>query len=317
MRLFSTYWLFFVSSLLLTLNSCTDEGPASSSAAAADTTAVLQPATALPSALPCPVPGTEVLGSHYLSPEQGVLVMITADSSTYDERLGQSFRVLSVCEPATCELLQREVLPIDQSPDFAYTLAAINYNRQNQLLAIQGATHFFLYDLATKSLSAPISPVFPKPRPGVDAQSGHIMQLELWENCLIGYAQDCGAFAFQLEEGLRAVPINPLSDYKAPEGSYYHQAFLLPSDTGQQIIVPAYDRAEGGFSINPILPKPEPIDTSALAIAQDGRFVLLRQQTRRKRPIVVDLLRQEQASLPSDIEWKSNADILDWMKVMQ
>lgn len=233
-----------------------------------------------------------------------------ADSSTRHSVLGESHRILEVYDAASCERLQRTVLPVDQSPDFPYTLAQINYSSSVQLLAIRGSTRFYLYDLAEQQLSAPIQPAFAQARYGVDAQSGHIVQLEVWENYLIGHAQDYGSFVFQIEADLSPKAILPLAEHER-ETQVFHQAFLLESDTGQQLLLPAYDRRSNTFRINPVFAKPVPLMKDTKRTSASSRFLLLREASG-QQPILLDLQTRQRLSLPTGLQAQSNSEIMAW-----
>lgn len=264
----------------------------------------------------CPVKGKVLPANTYYSSTQGLLLAVVADSTTHDEKLGESHRKLLVYNTANCSLITENTLPVDRSPDFHYQLADINYNSALQQLAIRGTTRFFLYDLGKRKLTGPFEPRFSSERYGVDAQSGTIQQLEIWESYLIGYAQDYGAFVFRLNNGNTPTPVFPVAEYQ-DEVERYSQAFLLPSDRGTQVLMPSYDRRGRVFQINPAFKKPIALKPDAAITAQDSRFLLLREDSENEQAIVIDLKNRKKAELPSDIQRKSNEDVLDWMKVMQ
>lgn len=264
----------------------------------------------------CPVSGSVLEDNTYYSAQQELLIAIAADSTTRDPKLGESHRKLLVYHANTCELISQQTLPVDRSADFYYHLAAINYNNAAQQLAICGATQFYLYDLKARSLSGPFQPQFATERYGVDAQSGNIQQLEMWESYLIGYAQDYGAFVFKLNGKNKPAPVFPAAEYQN-EIAAYSQAFLLPSDQGTQVLMPSYDRRDRVFQINPAFSKPIALKKEVTLTAQDNRFLLLREDSKNEQAIVIDLKNRKKAELPSDIQRKSNEDVIDWMKVMQ
>lgn len=264
----------------------------------------------------CPINGIVLPGNTYHSPAQELYLAVVADSTTHDENLGESHRKLLVYNTTTCALLTEQTLPVDRSPDFHYQMADINYNSAVQQLAIRGTTQFFLYNLAKSQLTGPFEPQFSGERYGVDAQSGNIQQLEIWESYLIGYVQDYGAFVFMLNDGDAPTPVFPAAEYR-DEVEAYSQAFLLPSDQGTQVLMPSYNRRDRLFHINPAFKQPIPLKPDATITAQNNRFLLLREDSSNERAIVIDLKKRKKADLPSDIQWKDNADVLDWMEVMQ
>lgn len=261
-------------------------------------------------AVSCPLAGEVLPGNRFYSKPLGIFVALLADSSTRHSELGESHRILEVYDAASCERLQRTVLPVDQSPDFPYTLAQINYSSSVQLLAITGSTQFYLYDLAEQQLSEPVQPAFAQARYGVDAQSGHIVKLEVWENYLIGHAQDYGSFVFQMQPDLPPKAVLPLAEHER-ETQVFHQAFLLESDTGQQLLLPAYDRRSNTFRINPVFAKPVPLLADTKRTSGSRRFLLLREATG-QQPILLDLQTRQQLTLPNELLNSSDERILKW-----
>ncbi len=264
----------------------------------------------------CPVAGTVQAGNHYLSQQQGLYVVISADSTTRHPKLGASHRVLEIYDSRNCQRLVREVLPVDRAADFPYALAEINYNNAVQLLAIRGTTQFYLYDLAQRALRGPFQPQFPSKRYGVDAQSGTIQQLEVWESYLIGYAQDYRAFVYQLNGSTAPTPVLPLAEYER-ETQVFHQAFLLPSAQGAQILLPAYERRTRTFRINPAFEQPIKIDEAAIQLLQDGRFLLLRAREPSGAPVVIDLQARQRLELPEEVQAQGPAAVQAWLEVQE
>lgn len=303
--------------VLLLLWGCADSSSTETEEAATEPTDTITPAIARQAPPPaCPLTGKTLPGNTYHSLNQKLYLAVVADSTTFDEKLGDSHRKLLVFNTGNCELLMEQVLPVDRSADFNYQIASINYNSTVQQVAIRGTTQFYLYDLAKRELTGPIEPEFKGERYGVDAQSGIIQQLEMWESYLIGYVQDYGSFVFTLNNGAAPTPVFPEAEYQDGVEAY-HQAFLLPSDQGTQVLLPSYDRKDRVFQINPAFKQPIPLKAGAMLHAQNNRFLLVREDNDNERAIVIDLKNREQAELPSDIQWKSDEDVLDWMKVMQ
>jgi hypothetical protein len=307
--------------LALSSWACTSE-TGNNEAAEGTTPADTTTTTSLQAQSPPPRPACEVSGklleeNQYIDIELNLYVVIKADSSTHDPELGASHRILEVYESASCELLQREVLPVNVSPDFPYYMAQINYNNISQLLAIYSTEEVYLYDLSQQALNGPYRPLFPSERYGVDAQSGHIQQLEMWEDYLVGYEQDYGAFAFKLKADGTAEAIMPLVEHES-ETQQFHQLFVLASSGGgQQLLLPSYDRSSNTFKINPVFDEPIPLKMEDMRTAQNKRFVLLQDQRPRRDAIVLDLLEHKRRSLPGDINRADDDDIVDWMEMMR
>ena len=137
------------------------------------------------------------------------VVRITADSSTYDKKFGNSYRVLLVYYTGHCRvyLTRRIVLPINLSPDYPYRLLE-KFEGDKNFVVIAGSRRFFIYDVDADSLSDSVFPRFPY-RDGVDAQTGQIINLQLSKDGLIltGEACDYGRFSFDLTN-----PLSPIQN---------------------------------------------------------------------------------------------------------
>ena len=243
------------------------------------------------------------------------LVVVKADSSTFDEALQVfSHRILEVFDLNTCQSLDQELLPVSESPDFPYYLARISYNSNSQLIAIRGFKNFFIYDLEKSNLLPGLEPQFKAERFGADAQSGRILRIELWENYLIGYAQDYGVFAFDLSDENNPKPALPFAEWLAPDESY-HSLFLLPaSNEGYQVLLPEYDFNNDLFKVNPMFGEPQDIDAKEASGTEDSRFVVFSGSDNTGTSIVVDLQERTLVDLPQNIAQGNNNAILNWVK---
>ncbi len=132
------------------------------------------------------------------------VIQITADSSTYDKKFGNSYRVLLVYHVGhdRVYLTRRIVLPINMSPDYPYRLLD-KFEGDKNFVVIAGSRMFFIYDVVADSLTNPVFTKFPY-KDGVDAQTGHIINLQLSKDgrILIGEARDFGRFSFDLTDPL-------------------------------------------------------------------------------------------------------------------
>lgn len=260
----------------------------------------------------CAVAGEVLEGNRFWASELSLLVVIKADSTTVDDNLGASHRILEVYS-ADCELLQREVLPVSVSPDFPYYIAEITYNKVNQMLAIRGTDVIYLYDLQSRDLLPQMEPQFRSERYGVDAQSGMIHHLEVWEDYLIGYSRDYGGFVFDLSDRTQPQPLMPYAEYE--EEQQFYPLFLLDSDNGgQQAIMPSFDRNQATFEINALLKAPRPLSKNIPASARDNRFQVLRGTDGERTPIPVDLRRRQVMDLPQEMVGEKTQAILRWMR---
>lgn len=315
----------FVLSILAFASACdigSEQGQATDGTASTDTLSQAADSNTLQVQMPppqqsCPVQGEVLDRNRYFSAGQNRYVVIKSDSSTRHPELGPSHRILEVYAMPSCSLVQRKVLPVNVSPDFPYYIAAINYNSVSRLLAVHGAERIYLYDMNTDALSGPFEPQFASERYGVDAQSGHIKQLEIWEDYLIGYVQDYGAFVFKLQTDGSAKPVLPLAEHES-ETQVFHQLFALTSTGGgQQLILPSYERLGNTFKVNPVFEYPLPLKMDDMRTAQDQRFVLLHTQRPRQNAVVLDLLEHKRRALPGDISRAESDDIVDWMEMMR
>ena len=236
-------------------------------------------------------------------------VLILADESTTDAQLGASHRILEIYSSSDCAQLDRQVLPVNSSPDIPYYLSDLIYNQGNQLLGIRGAYEILCYDFNTQKLSAGLRPKFLNERFAEDAQSGRILHLETWERFLIGYAQDQGAFVYDLSNENQPKSILPTLEYSKTEGRY-HSLFLLPSGTGdnRQILVPYFDYDKGVLQINPMLDKPRKL---ALQTSSDQRFLIASHDGGKTG---VDLEQQKATSIPAEQQNQSPEEIFQWLK---
>jgi len=143
--------------------------------------------------------------SVFLSDATGKTVQISADSTSFDERLGESYRVLKIFKEikGNEKELSRRLLPVNGSPDFRYQFADVYANDKNEWVVIQGHYFFFIYDVINDQLSEKIFPPKPKNFEAADAQSGRITTLAFEGNQLRGTAQDIGSFRFSTRQLLR------------------------------------------------------------------------------------------------------------------
>ncbi len=262
----------------------------------------------------CPISGNILSGNKLVLPEKKIIAYILADSTTVDEGLGDSHRVLAIFDSESCDQLNRVTLPVNVSPDYPYYLAKINYNNSSNLLGIRGFDKIFCYDLEDQKLLPALTPAYKLERYGEDAQSGMIQRVEVWEQFLIGYARDEGVFAFDLRDPSAPKNVLPFAEYEIDE-SNFGSLFLFPSsDGGTQCLMPKYDVETEEFSINPMLQQPGDIDTNIPAAARNNRFLVLKMKDENKTPLAFDLQNYQRMELPADVAAKPVQEILDWMR---
>lgn len=307
---------FFLS--LLSIVSCrqnpSNEGE-SSTQSSSDTSSMTRSATPQRDTHSCTVSGEMLENNQFWAREQEVLVAIVADSSTYDKDLdAPGHRILAVYDTKDCSPILRQALPVDESPDFPYYISDITYNNVTQLVGIRGTTSIYLYDVVNRKLLSKLTPKFATTRPGIDAQSGMIQRLEVWENFLVGAAQDFGAFVFDMSNRQNPTAVMPYGEYKIQDGNY-GSLFLLPagSGNGEQGIVPSYDRETGEFKVNPIFDQPIDINTAQVTkSARNNRYIVMRDAN--NNAVAVDLQAHTRINLPADMVSKPTQEVLEWVR---
>ncbi|MDX1667341.1 MAG: hypothetical protein R3350_08930 [Saprospiraceae bacterium] len=260
----------------------------------------------------CEVEGEVIEGNQFWARSENRLIVILADSTTYDENYGPSHRILEVYDADACSLIRREVLPVNVSPDFPYYLAEITYNNTSKIVAIRGFQSIYIYDVENDRLLPRLEPSYEKERYAVDAQSGMIQRLEVWENYLVGHAQAYGAFAFDLTDPRSPKPVEPFAEYELGEGDY-RSLFLISDLRGQhQAIVPTYDPEADVFELNPVFQAPREVDMSQIDKTGNARFVALR--LKRGQTVVYDLGKEKRIELPVALQQQSAERILEWVE---
>jgi hypothetical protein len=140
------------------------------------------------------------------------VVRVSADSSTYDNNLGDSYRLLQVFSFSNnnLELIRQIILPVNLSPDFPYKLI-LKFDGHRKFAVIKGNRIFYIYDVLADSLSEPIKPGLTIEE-AVDAQTGMLINLKLSAdgNTLSGEAMDMGAFSFDLSNPLKPKQLSPI-----------------------------------------------------------------------------------------------------------
>lgn len=264
--------------------------------------------------LNCTIPGTILEGNQFWVRDAEVLVAIVADSSTYSEELqAEGHRILEVFDTKNCQRISRQVLPVDGSADFPYFIAEITYNNVTQIVAIRGNSTLYAYDVAGRKLLPKMTPQFRSQRFGVDAQSGQIMRLEVWENYLMGYAQDYGTFAFDLKDKQNPKAILPIAEYEINESNYAPLFLLTTQNDGVQAIMPEYNRETQEFAIHPAFEQPMNLKTDVQRSATNNRYLVLREEGS-NNAVAFDLEKHERVELPANMVSQSTQQVLTWMR---
>ncbi len=259
-------------------------------------------------------PDFEILeGNRLLIRDMGLAVFIGADSSTYDENFGEGHRVLiTMSIKDTCEIIDRQILPVNDSPDIPYFFADISYHRTHQVIALKSLKKVLTYNLKTKKISDSVEPVFMNEREYADAQSGNIQRLEVWEDHLIGYAMDLGVFVFSIDQDGRLKSVLPLVEYQMEE-SIYSPLFLIQSENAQmQAIIPGVPNLPPySYSIEPIFENP-------IAFRPDPQFIkghyLVLGKKADGTQLLVDFEKRKRVELPDNISKGAIEDIEAWLQ---
>jgi len=269
--------------------------------------------TALPDTHTCALRGSILQGNQFWIREQQVLVAIVADSTTYAKDLeAEGHRILEIYDTKDCSQILRQTLPVDQSPDFPYYIAEPTYNNVAQMVAVRGSTSIYVYDIANRRLLPKLTPKFQTKRESIDAQSGMIQHLEMWENFMVGYSQDYGAFVYNISNKQTPEAVLPFGEYKIADGDFGSMFLLASANGGVQGIVPQFDRNTGEFSVNPILDKPTNMDATVTKSAKNNRYLVLRDAN--SNAIGVDLQTHKRIDLPADVVTKPTQEVLTWMR---
>ena len=318
MRTLKLLFIFLVISLLTACGGETSSGTvAGEDQNDSDTTGMTEPssrATDLPVRHDCTITNEVLEGNQLWVREANTLIAVTADSTTLDDEFGASHRVLEIYNTETCEQIGREVLPVNVSPDFPYFLAEITYNNESDLVGIRGARTIYIYDVANRRLLPPLKPQYLSTRLTEDAQSGNILRLEVWENYLIGFAEDEGTFAFDLDNAETPQAILPIAEFKTTETEYI-PLFAFPSSDGMvQLTLPAYNRETDEYSINALYPTPQKINTTIASNVRNNRYIVLRKNDGSNTAIAIDMLNRELLDVPANVATQSAQQVLQWAR---
>jgi len=262
----------------------------------------------------CEIQGTTLEGNRIHFANQNKWVCIVATDSTRDEKLGDSHRILQVYNAQNCQLLHSVKLPVNRSPDFPYYIADLIFNKSSNLVAIKGHQSIFCYDVKNKKLLDELKPTFLNKRIGVDASSGMIKHLEVWENYLIGYAQDFGVFVFDLTDLAAPKALLPSAEFDVREGEQFTSLFLLQSQNGElhQAILPSFNFENRKLNVNPLFEAPQNVKSTIPKNVSDNRFIVLKNSE--GIAFAIDMKEQKNVALPDDLKKGDVGDILSWLK---
>lgn len=303
--------IVFLSFLFFCLSSCRESSNAdANNSSEVKTPPTTQPIPKVAEKKDCEIKGKILEGNRILVKGKNTLVCIVADEK-------ESHRKLEIYNTTTCEIIKSEILPVNISPDFPYLIADIIYNKSSHLVAIKGYGAVYCYDVENQKLMDTLIPDFLNERIAVDASSGKIKHLEVWENYLIGYAEDIGAFVFDLSNTGQPKSLLPAAEFDLSEGEGedFASLFFLKSQNGEntyQAISPSYDYDNFKLKINPLFETPKDVNISIPKKDRDNRFIVLKMED--KSVFAVDMEAQKNVALPDQIKNKTNKEILNWLK---
>ncbi len=274
-------------------------------------------AEATPSLSPpeCTINGEVLEGNQVWDSGLDLLAVIRADKDLANEDDILSHRIFEVLDGRTCETKFTTTLKENISPDYPYYLADIQYNAVNNYVGIQGHSTVYICDLANNFAMSELKPSYFTEREYADAQSGMILHLEVWEDYLLGYAQDCGPFAFNLNAEEDAQPILPFAEWQNTDDGRFHSLFLMPSGNGgQQVLLPHFDSDSSNFVITPVFDGPKALSTNIPTSARNNRFLVLRGEGNADQVFPIDMKQRQLIELPAEVAQQATQDILEWMR---
>jgi hypothetical protein len=303
----------FISLLFFCISSCkesSNNNTSTNNSPEVKTPPITQPIPAVARKEECEIKGKILEGNQKIVDGKNTLVCIVADKK-------ESHRKLEIYNTSTCELIKSEILPINRSLDFPYLIADIIYNKNSHLVAIKAYGAVYCYDVENQKLMDALIPDFLNERIAVDASSGKIKHLEVWENYLIGYAEDIGAFVFDLTDTADPKNLLPAAEFDLSEGESedFTSLFFLKSQNGEntyQAIAPNYDYNNFQFQVNPLFKTPKNVNVAIPKKDRGNRFIVLKMKD--KNVFAVDMEAQKNVDLPNQIKNKTTQEILTWLK---
>ena len=136
----------------------------------------------------------------FVDAKQELNYCIASDTVTYDEILGDSYRLLLISDEKSKAKVQSYYLDINTSPDFPYDLRP-DYLEQYGLLIIQGYASFYLYSQEDPKISKQIFPDYANCNFS-DQQGMMIHDLTIRENgsVLELGIRECGLYRFDIRD---------------------------------------------------------------------------------------------------------------------
>ena len=263
--------------------------------------------------LNCKVEGEVLENNQKWIPERDRLIAIVADKSTEDPDFGESHRLVRVYDSEACEVIFKQELPVNVSPDYPYYLMGVD-SMDRRLVGILGTGQFYVYDLDNNLISPALKPQFKGQRYLDDAQSGNILQMETIGRYVVGYSEDIGPFVYNLTIPKSPKQEQPIAEYKVSERDF-SSLFLLKAEEGKQYaILPEYNAENRSFALNTLTEEATPMSSQLTKSGKDTRYVVLRTTGTKPTAVAVDMQTKKRIALPAAIATKNTQEVLAWVK---
>jgi len=151
-------------------------------------------------------------GDCFFQKSSGLSYCFAADSSTYDQVLGDSYRILLISNRDAGTEVDRFYLQVNLAADFGYQFVK-DYMESHKLLIIQGAQAFYLYHTENGTLSAYIKPNHEECAFS-DNQGTYISNLKILscKSLLQLEVKECGTRFFDIRDIENIIEVGPPSE---------------------------------------------------------------------------------------------------------
>ena len=253
--------------------------------------------------------------------EYDTWVCIVADSLSKDNvDFGDSYRLFDVYDTKTCQQINRTLLPVNRSPDFPYYIFKETYEAKNKVLCTAGFDFTFCYDVLNQKMLPKMQPQFLKERVGEDAQSGLPLGLVIWDHYLFGYAQDFGAYAFDLDNPNAPKSLKPAAEYKVADALFeFNSLFLIEEEKGKyQGLIPMMNEDEDAMILKKLFKKTKKIFPTLPKNTQNNRYLIFKDMSLSENGrLAIDMQKKEVIKLPTKISTGNNKTIMKWLKTQK
>lgn len=274
-----------------------------------------QPTVAIPTSHDCVVRGKMMEDNDFWIPKEELWICVVADDITRDQDFGDSYRIFDVYDTKSCRQIKRKVLPVNNSPDFPWYIFQNTYEETNQVVCTSGFEFTFCFDVENRELLPRMKPTFLLPRNALDAQSGMTQSMAIYERYLLGYAQDLGFFAYDLNDKKEVKDFLPVAEYHFKAINQFHSLFLIPMGDKYQAIIPDFDVNSGEISFLPLLEKPLTVDPTVAKNVRNNRFQIFKDlELPNGSKIAFDLQQKIVVNLPSKIATLPVGKVLAYLK---